>query len=134
MAIYAKNTTVPVEKSQSEIRSILLKYKAEGFSCGWDGPLDCVAWRFQGVQYVMKMKRPAGEKEQRQRWRALRLVIYAKMEAVTCGISTIEREFMAWAQGADGRTIGEVFEGRMLEWAKQGLKMLALPAPEKGTP
>ena len=77
------------------------------------------------------MWRPANLQQQRQRWRALRLVIYAKMEAIECGISTIEREFLAWAQGADGRTIGDVFEGRMLEWAKQGPKMLALPAPEK---
>ena len=31
----------------------------------------------------------------RQRWRALLLVIKAKLEAVTAGISTIETEFLA---------------------------------------
>lgn len=43
----------------------------------------------------------------RSRWRALLLVIKAKLEAVGCGISTIEHEFLAWMVTATGQTIGE---------------------------
>ena len=132
MAQYAKHTTVPVEKSQSEIRNILLKYKAEGFACGWEGNLDCLSWTHKGVHYIVRMPRPAQPQAHRQRWRAMRLVIYAKLEAVECGISTVEREFMAWAMGPDGKTIGDIFEGKMLDWSKQGPRMLMLPPPPTG--
>ena len=127
MAQFAKNTTVPVERSQSEIRNILGKYKADGFACGWEGKLDCLSWTYKGVHYILRVERPSNAQQHRQRWRALRLVIYAKLEAVDCGISTVEREFMAWAMGPDGRTLGDVLSDRMLDWSKQGLKML--PAP-----
>jgi len=43
----------------------------------------------------------------RQRWRALLLVIKAKLEAVTAGISTIETEFLANIVLPDNTTAGE---------------------------
>ena len=41
------------------------------------------------------------------RWRALLLVIKAKLEAVTAGISTIETEFLANIVLPDNTTAGE---------------------------
>lgn len=43
----------------------------------------------------------------RSSWRALLLVIKAKLEACACGISTIEREFLADVITSSGETIGE---------------------------
>jgi hypothetical protein len=43
----------------------------------------------------------------RQRWRALALVIKAKLEAVAAGITTIEDEFLAHIMLPDGSTVGE---------------------------
>ena len=43
----------------------------------------------------------------RQRWRALLLVIKAKLEAVTAGISTIETEFLTNIVLPDNTTAGE---------------------------
>ena len=43
----------------------------------------------------------------RLRWRALKLVIQAKLEAVECGISEFEDEFMANIVLPDGSTVGD---------------------------
>lgn len=47
------------------------------------------------------------EAEVRRRWRALALVVKAKLEAVATGITTFETEFMAHIVMPDGRTVGE---------------------------
>lgn len=49
----------------------------------------------------------AWEQATRQRWRALALVIKAKLEAVECGISEFEHEFMANIVMPDNRTIAQ---------------------------
>lgn len=43
----------------------------------------------------------------RQRWRALLLCIKAKLEAVECGITTFEEEFLAHIVLPNGQTMGE---------------------------
>lgn len=45
------------------------------------------------------------EKATRQRWRALALVIKAKLEAVASGITEFEQEFLAHIVLPDGRTV-----------------------------
>jgi hypothetical protein len=52
----------------------------------------------------------AWEQATRQRWRALALVIKAKLEAVDAGITTVEDEFLAHTLLPSGQTVGE--------WAK----------------
>ena len=47
------------------------------------------------------------EQATRQRWRALALVIKAKMEAVESGISEFEDEFMSNIVMPDGKTVAE---------------------------
>lgn len=49
----------------------------------------------------------------RASWRALLLVVKAKLEAVEAGIVTFEDEFLAYTMKPDGETIGE--------WAKREL-------------
>jgi hypothetical protein len=49
----------------------------------------------------------AWEQACRQRWRQTKLVLLAKLEAIECGISTFEREFMPDLVTPDGRTIAE---------------------------
>ena len=128
---YAKYTRVPVGRSQDECRSLLLKYKADGFAIGWEGNIDRLSWTWRGVHYTLSLERPKSDATHRQRWRAIVLVIKAKLEAVECGISTVEREFLAWAMGPDGTTLGDMIEPKLLEWSKRGLKALPL-LPENG--
>ena len=49
----------------------------------------------------------AHEQEVRRRWRALALVVKAKLEAVASNITTFEEEFMAHIVMPDGRTVGQ---------------------------
>lgn len=49
----------------------------------------------------------AWEQACRAKWRALYLIIKAKLEAVESGISTIEREFFYDIVLPDGNTVGE---------------------------
>jgi hypothetical protein len=56
----------------------------------------------------------------RQRWRALVLVLKAKLEAVASGISTLEAEFLANVVMQDGRTIGAAILPRLTEACDTG--------------
>ena len=47
------------------------------------------------------------DQEKRRRWRALLLVVKAKLEAVQSGISTLEREFFSDIVLPNGRTLSE---------------------------
>jgi hypothetical protein len=47
------------------------------------------------------------EKAGRQRWRALALVVKAKLEAVDSGITTFEEEFLSFIMLPNGQTVYE---------------------------
>ena len=66
----------------------------------------------------------------RQRWRALALVIKAKLEAVESGITTFEDEFLAHIVMPDGQTVATHIKPRIAE-AYEGGRMLALMPPSK---
>jgi hypothetical protein len=129
---YAKGTEVPIEKSEAEIRALVRQYGAEDFISGNQGPTSVVAFRRKGVQvrFLLTMPKPsdpqfakdgrgsirtyssrqsACDAEIRRAWRAFALVIKAKLEAVSTGISTFESEFLAHVVLPNGRTIGEEF-------------------------
>jgi hypothetical protein len=63
----------------------------------------------------------------RQRWRAMLLVIKAKLEAVASGISTLEQEFLANIVTESGATIGQIVLPRIDEAVAAGR---LLPAHE----
>jgi hypothetical protein len=123
---YAENTTVPPERSRAEIEQVLRKYGAEAFSYGYDGERAAIAFRAHGRMLRFEVvvpplsefrlrpgsgyrtrtateQRNARDKSERQRWRALLLVIKAKLEAVATGITSFEEEFLAHILLPDGR-------------------------------
>src|SRR5687767_7806360 len=128
MAKYAENTTVPQEKSRSEIETTLRRYGADAFSYGWENTQAVIAFRAQNrqIRFIIDMpdrrdpkfneyKQGSStysrtesaayelwEKATRQRWRALALVVKAKLEAVESGISEFEEEFLAHIVLPDG--------------------------------
>jgi hypothetical protein len=81
---------------------------------------------FQFATYGARGRQPRGaraaenawEQACRQRWRALLLIIKAKLEAVAAGITTVEDEFLAHTVLPDGSTVGE--------WAKPQLEQAYL--------
>lgn len=131
---YAERTTVSVERSRNEIEQTLARYGAEQFMYGWTTRGAVVAFvvavesgqkrqvRFElplpsrdekRFQMHSRGKRTAQAAESlweqacRQRWRALNLVIKAKLEAIATGIATFEDEFLAYTILPSGETVSE---------------------------
>ena len=68
------------------------------------------------------------EQECRARWRALLLVIKAKLEAVESGITTFETEFLPCTVLPGGATVAEEIAPRVREMLSTGSSMPLLPA------
>lgn len=128
MPTYAKDTNVSSELSRLEIEKTLIRYGADNFAYATASGKAMIGFSMAGrqVKFILPLPKkeefrltPTGrdrtEKSQydaweqgcRQRWRALLLVIKAKLEAVECGISVFEQEFMANIVLPDGRTAGD---------------------------
>ena len=61
----------------------------------------------RNVRRTAAAQRSAWEQACRQRWRALLLIIRAKLEAAESGITTLESEFLANIVLPDGGTLGQ---------------------------
>lgn len=125
---YAENTSVSVEKSQAEVTSILRRYGANRFGTMEDEFSAYLMFEFKGLSVQIAVPLPplsefrttdtgrsrsqsvaeeARAQAIRQRWRALVLAVKAKLEAVEIGISTVEKEFLAFVMMPDGRQLSE---------------------------
>ena len=117
-----------------EIERTLTKYGADRFMYGWQpsGAVIGFAMNGRNIKFILPLPdkldkkfthyirggfytprveneaRAKWEQACRQRWRALALCIKAKLEAVECGITSFESEFLAQFITHDGRTVGEV--------------------------
>lgn len=128
MARYARHTKVSAERSRVEIEKTLTRYGATGFMYGWSESGAIIGFMMQGKQYKCILRLPdyddfltnsignrvsqkqaerSFEKSKLQRWRALALVIKAKLEAVESEISTVETEFLPWMVLPNGQTVGQ---------------------------
>jgi hypothetical protein len=118
---YAENTSVPIDRSQAEIKKILGKYGASGFAYGENQNHAVVMFEMTGrrIKFVLPMpQKPSPnataasiktfEQLCRSRWRCLALAIKAKLECVASGITTLEQEFMAHIVLPNGQTVGAV--------------------------
>jgi len=135
MPRYAQNTEVSVERSQSEIKAIVMRYGAIRYATMDDPETAMVMFEIANRRIRFELPLPdrkadkytlrkvnqshyterrsdvdaykLWEKDCRQRWRALALIVKAKLEAVETGITTIEREFMANIVLPNGQVIGD---------------------------
>lgn len=133
---YAKETSVSVASSRAEIETTIQRYGADAFATAMGngrasiqfringlsvrfdlplpGPDDKVFTHYRRSSWSDEHKRTEAESARRweqacrQRWRALSLCIKAKLEAVECGITTFEEEFLAHVVMPDGGTFGRV--------------------------
>lgn len=135
MARYAANTEVSSDRSRSEIEKILKRYGATSFAYMSANDRAVIAFEARNRRVVFTLPLPdlnarefthssrgprsasvagaAWEQACRQRWRALALAIKAKLEAVDCGITTFEDEFLAHIQLPDGQTVGQHIKDRI---------------------
>jgi len=138
MSLYARETAVSAERSRAEIEATLKRYGASAF--GYLTRPDRAAVEFQmngkRIRFIVPLPEPADyamtegrrprrrtpgqlqvavEQAVRQRWRALNLVIKAKLEAVASNITTLEQEFLAHIVLPNGQTAGELMLPRIDE-------------------
>jgi hypothetical protein len=146
---YAEETSEPVERSRAEIEELLRKYGADQFASGWSGKRAVVQFLAEGrtIRFVLPLPNPtdtqftqhprytykyrsteaaknAYEQQVQRRWRALALVIKAKLEAVETGIATFENEFMPHVIMPDGKTVAE----HVQPWIAQAYESRAVGA------
>lgn len=150
MSKFAEGTKVRPEKSRMEIEQVLKRYGATGFGSAWDeaGARIMFAAHGRRVRFAIpmpplhNMKPKKGsepprwlywdadrrakwcedkrELEVRRRWRALLLVIKAKLEVVQSEISTFESEFLAHIVLPNGQTVGDTLTPQLDTTYKTG--------------
>lgn len=128
---YAEKSSVSVSKTKVDIENLIQRYGAEQFVSGFKGDTAVIGFSISNRQIRFLLPLPdkqnrdywftpsrgqirsdeaahaAWEQACRSRWRALYLIVKAKLEAVDAGISTVEREFLYDIVLPDGRTAGE---------------------------
>jgi hypothetical protein len=104
---YASQTRVPTDKTRIEIERAVKRYGATGFVSGWQNDRIRIEFICRGRHIRMTMAEPAVDQAKRQKWRALLLLVKAKLEAVDAKISTFEEAFLADIVMPDGRTVYE---------------------------
>lgn len=130
MPTYAANTEVSSDRSRAEIERILARYGASHFGYMSEPTRALIAFRMGGrqVRFIVPLPdrnarefthTPTGkvatttaaaakyEQAIKQRWRALALVVKAKLEAVESGIAEFDQEFYAYTVLPSGRTVYE---------------------------
>lgn len=128
MTRYAARTDVSSANSRTEIEKTLTRYGATGFMVGWEGDKAVIGAVLRGrtVRFILPLpdrdarefqRSPTGrlrsvgsaeaayEQAVKQRWRALALVVKAKLEAVESGIVGFDQEFMGHLVLPDGRMV-----------------------------
>lgn len=133
-----------------EIENVLKRYGAGNFAYATDERRAMVGFKIGGLFVRLDVaipavadfrKSPTGRartqrqaedacaQEERRRWRALLLIVKAKLEAVSSGIATIEQEFLAYIvlPGTDGQTFGAWAVPQLAEVAAGGRPVLLLP-------
>lgn len=152
---YAERTTVSPERTRASIERLLVRYGADRFAYGWEQGRATIAFSIGGrlVRFAITLPvaadaglTPSGRRRtgaalatalaqaERQRWRALELVVHAKLEAVAAGVSTLEDEFLAWTVLPDGSTVGERIQAQIEASYGSGAMPALLGAPNDDGP
>jgi len=134
---YAEGTEVSAEKSRAELEALLRRHGATEFGIYTGTEQTMFLYRIHGRMVRHKVLVPplpkltsvrrvhgralqdvaqrAQDAEWRRRWRALVLVVKAKLEIIASGGSTFEGEFLADILLADNQTVGEAIMPRIAE-------------------
>ena len=113
--VYAEDTRVPIVQSRASIETMLRKTGAARIM-SMDEALEAVVLFMLAGRLIKLRVEIAGDASEQQRraiWRAVLLVVKAKIEAVAQGITTVEQEWLAHVVLPDGTTVGQWIEPRL---------------------
>lgn len=136
MARYAWGTAVTVEKSRAELMTLLARHGIKKFATAHDDGGDALEFLHGDQRFRFSVPMPtdrelardgdydgvasrygwpeAVAREHRRRWRAHLMLLKMKLEFVSGGDTTMDREFMAHAVLPNGQTVGEAVAGGKL--------------------
>ena len=142
---YAANTSVPVERSRAEIERLLSRHKCNKFLAGVDHDAHTATVQFHAynriIRFIIGLPDPKDKKytrdrrgytapahvvdklvaqDERTRWRALLLVIKAKLEAVESNIATFEDEFLAHVVLPNQQTVAQYIGPAVAQMCETG--------------
>jgi hypothetical protein len=116
---FAQDTKVPVVQTRAEIERLLGRHKAAQFGTAVDHDILQARVQFRLhdriVRFVVNLPDPKIfkraerlDQQERQKWRALLLVIKAKLEAVENQIASFEEEFLGYIVMPNDMTMAEL--------------------------
>jgi len=113
--VYAEDTKVPTAQSRAQIETMLRKANANRIVTMDEALEAVVAFMLAGRLIRLRIEIPGDASDQRRRaiWRAIGLVVKAKIEAVAQGITTVEQEWLAHVVLPNGRTVGDWVEPQL---------------------
>lgn len=130
---YAEGTSVPVERSEAEIKRVLQRYGADKIGIMSETTKATIYFGVKGrdVQLVIPLVRKGdpipdkkgyafteqgADKEVRRRWRVMVLTLKAMLEAIDSKITTFDEVFLAHVVlPGTGRTIGDALVPKLPE-------------------
>ena len=128
---YAEKTTISISKTKADIEELIHRAGADQFISGFKDNVAIIGFSLDNrqIRFILnlpdkndeKFKYTPGkrikrtneqitsvwEQECKSKWRALYLIIKAKLEAIESGISTVEKEFFYDIVLPNGNTVGE---------------------------
>lgn len=135
---YAEGTVVPVSRSHEAIKLELRKVGAEEFGIMESAVAAYVIFRIREIRYRIttgEIKPARGRDpaaEARRQWRAIVLLVKAKVVSIVEGISTVEREFLSDAIMPDGSVLADHAPALIEQAYKEGgaPRLLLLGGPK----
>ena len=118
---YIRGASITASESQTEIQDMLAGYGATSLRCTREDRKATISFAADGRQFriVLTLPRSAddplkppstghapktAQESARQRWRALSVLIRAKLDAVASGIVTFDQEFLAYRIPTQGQS------------------------------
>lgn len=116
---FAEKTRVPVAQTKQEIERMCQKHGCSKFGSAADYDGGHAQIQFHAHNRIIRFelelpkRKDYGRGEQweqatRAKWRALLLVLKAKLESIEAGIGTFESEFMPFIVMPNDKTVGEI--------------------------
>ena len=120
--VYAEHTKVPTAQSRAQIENMLRKASANCIVTMDKPSKAVVAFMLASRLIRLRIELPGDATDQQRRaiWRAIGLVVKAKVEAVAQGITTVEQEWLAQVVLPDGSTVGDWIEPQLQVAYDQG--------------
>jgi hypothetical protein len=141
--LFAEKTKVPVIQTRGEIERMLGRFKCSSYGTAVDYEQRKARVQFKAhdriIRFELTLPDPGRhrvkekfEQEERRVWRALMLVIKAKLEAVENSIATFEEEFLAHVVMPNDQTVATILQPIIADAYARGQMPRALLGP--GTP